>query len=279
MRTLKRSHHSTFGFTLIELLVVIAIIAILAAMLLPALSMAKERALRITCANHLRQIGVSLSMYSMENTDKIPPAQFTDGNAETVDVGYNLYDGGVAPANVENLGYMWEAKTVSNGRIFYCLSGNKVEGQGPVTEYTAARTYEAYMGPNGQWPVANLGNRIRAGYTYFPQSSVSALSGRTIPSKPVFTPRAFATKATELSANYAITSDLIYRLDMVTHRAGVKKNLAMNALFGDMHVKLQKEPAFFDQANLWTDTKNGQAGGGIESLPDNFRWLILAFKP
>jgi len=54
----------------------------------------------------------------------------------------------------------------------------------------------------------------------------------------------------------------------------------MNALFGDMHVKLQKDPAYFSQANLWTSTKNNQTGGGgIEDLPDNFRWLILAFKP
>jgi prepilin-type N-terminal cleavage/methylation domain-containing protein len=63
------------GFTLIELLVVIAIIAILAALLLPALSSAKERAQRIRCVNNLRQIAVATTMYAMESSDKLIEAR------------------------------------------------------------------------------------------------------------------------------------------------------------------------------------------------------------
>src|SRR5262245_24494070 len=62
------------SFTLIELLVVIAIIAILAALLLPALSRAKASSHKGACLNNLRQMGMSLLMYANENKDVIPRA-------------------------------------------------------------------------------------------------------------------------------------------------------------------------------------------------------------
>jgi prepilin-type N-terminal cleavage/methylation domain-containing protein len=97
-----RDQHSAIvrAFTLIELLVVIAIIAILAGMLVPALSKAKQQAYKAKCLSNLHQIGIGLKLYVDNNREAFPPAtvsQFNPAVSPALDYIHNNFLGGNDP--------------------------------------------------------------------------------------------------------------------------------------------------------------------------------------
>lgn len=169
------------AFTLIELLVVIAIIALLLAIIMPALNMAKEHARRLICASHLRGLGQILHTYADEHNGLIvDPLYGSDdgtGNPRINPVTTYLFseaDGNgdlkddppppADPINV-NLAPLWKQGLVAKSSIFYCPSAH------PGDPFS----YSAYGGEE-KWPYPVFSNpdnpdRIRVSYSYIPQSA------------------------------------------------------------------------------------------------------------